>query len=290
MKNFEIEKIHAEFSEYGRNAKEWLRKCQMLLPLVVKYEVWSVKGFTSIYEYAAKLAGMSHSSVDETLWVMRKIEDKPALMAVVENKGIHGVKPVANIATVETQEYWAQNAVKMPQNVLRTFVREWKSNSWVNPSFQPGELDVTVRLKPDLARRLEQLKKHKDFEEHFGRLLKELEKRLEVNQPESVKTASRPVPAAMSRFVYARTNGLCAFPKCLKKATSLHHTQRWALEKVHDPSRLHAVCTEHERLAHHGLIENEEGPPHTWRIRKQPDRNDAKFYIDTLVSLYRPSG
>src|SRR3989338_9516693 len=193
MKNFEIEKIHAEFSEYGRNAKEWLRKCQMLLPLVVKYEVWSVKGFTSIYEYAAKLAGMSHSSVDETLWVMRKIEDKPALMAVVENKGIHGVKPVANIATVETQEYWAQNAVKMPQNVLRTFVREGKSNSWVNPSFQPGELDVTVRLKPDLARRLEQLKKHKDFEEHFGRLLKELEKRFVVKQDSTLFKHSLPL-------------------------------------------------------------------------------------------------
>ena len=283
-------RIHEQFTEYGRNAKEWLRKCQMLLPLVVKYEVWKKKGFLSIYEYAAKLAGMSHSGVDETLWVMRKIEDKPALMAVVERKGIQSVKPVANIATLETQEYWAQNAMKMPQKVLRTFVREGRSDSWVAPSSQPDELDVTVRLKPDLARRLEQLKKHADFEEHFGRLLAALEKRLEGTSPEPVKTASRPVPAAISRFVYARTSWLCAFPKCLKRATSLHHTQRWALEKVHDPSRLHAVCTEHERLAHRGLIENEEGPPHTWRIRREPDRNDAKFYIDTLVSLYRPSG
>ena len=282
--------IHKQFTEYGRNAKEWLRKCQMLLPLVAKYEIWRHKGFGSIYEYAAKLAGMSRPSVDETLWVMRKIEDKPALLSVVALKGIQSVKPVANVATLETQDYWAQNAMKMPQKVLRTFVREVRPNSWVAPKTQPDELDVTLHLKPDLARRLEQLKKHERFEEQFEELVADLEKRLEEVQPEAVKTMSRHMPTAISRFVYARTNGYCAFPRCLKQATSLHHTQRWALEKIHDPSRLHAVCTEHERLAHHGLIENEEGPPHTWRIRSQPDRCDPKFYIDTLVSLYRPSG
>lgn len=278
--------IHEQFSEYGRNAKEWLQKCQMLLPLVVKYKIWEKKGFGSVYEYAAKLAGMSHSNVKTTLWVMRKIEDKPALMAVAESHGVSAVRPVANVATLEDQDFWAKNAKQMGIHTLEAFVRETKKSCHVATS-QPDRLDVTLYLKLDLARRLEQLKKHEKFEEEFERLLVELENRLEREKPPLVKTLSRPVPAGMRRFVWARTSGLCSFPGCLKKATSLHHTQRWALEKIHDPNRLHPVCTDHEHLAHHGLIGNEQGPPHTWYIRKEPDKNSDKFYIDTLVSLYR---
>lgn len=148
-------------------------------------------------------------------------------------------------------------------------------------------LDITLHLKPGLAARLEHLKKHERFEGEFEKLLGELEKRLESEMPVSVKTKTRPVPAGMRRFIWARTSGLCSFPGCFKRATSLHHTQRWALEKIHDPSRLHAVCTDHEHLAHHGLIGNEQGSPHTWYIRKKPDKNLDKFYVDTLVSLYR---
>lgn len=286
MKDPQIEKIHTEFSEYGRNAKEWLRKCQLLLPLVAKYEVWRVKGFTSIYEYAAKVAGMSKSSVDTALWTLRKVEDKPALRDLVEREGVNKVKIVANIATPETQEFWAEKTKSMSQHTLETYVRE-SNNSFRAKETQPDRLDVTLTLKPDLARRLEQLKKHERFEESFEKLVGELEMEFEKDKPEPVKTKARPIPARIRRHVVAQTGGYCAFPRCTKPYEILHHTQRWALEKIHDPDRLVPLCKEHERLAHHGLIENEEGPPHVWRVRQEPDKTSARFWIDQMVGLYR---
>ena len=51
--------LHARFVNYGRNAREWTRKCVILLPEIERERVWEKKGFESIYVYAAKLAGMS---------------------------------------------------------------------------------------------------------------------------------------------------------------------------------------------------------------------------------------
>lgn len=286
MKDPQIEKIHAEFSEYGQNAKEWLRKCQMLLPLVAKYEIWRKKNFGSIYEYAAKLAGMGRSSVDTALWTLRKIEDKPALLKLAEEKGIHSVRPVANIATLETQDFWAKKAGEMSVRTLETYVRESKKSLHVAKA-QPDSLDVTLTLKPESARRLEQLKKHQKFEECFEKMLRALENELEKDKPEAVKTSKRPIPAQVKRHVVARTRGLCEFPGCSKPYKILHHTQRWALENIHDPDRIVPLCKEHERLAHHGLIGNEQGVPYTWFIKKEPDRSEATFWIDQMVSLYR---
>ena len=280
-----IETIHQQFCEYGQHAKEWLRKCQLLLPLVAKYEIWKKKNFSSIYEYAAKLAGMSHNSVDTALWVMKKVEDKPALLAMVASHGVSAVRPVANVATQEDQDFWAEKAKQMSQHTLETYVRETKSCRAAKT--QSESLDVNITLKAGLARRVECLKKHGRFQERFENFIRQFEEELAKEIPESVKTLSRHIPKHIERHVEERTSGLCAFPKCKKEATSFHHTQRWVLEKVHDPTRLHALCTEHERLMHHGLIDNEEGPPEGWSIRKEPDLSSPRFWIDQMVSLYR---
>jgi hypothetical protein len=98
MKNDEL---HEKFVEYGRNAKEWMRKCVLLLPEIEKERIWKKKGFGSIYEYAAKLAGMSRWQVEDALRILKKIGDKPFLQQVVEKKGINSVRPVVTIATKE---------------------------------------------------------------------------------------------------------------------------------------------------------------------------------------------
>lgn len=282
----DIETIHQQFCEYGQHAKEWLRKCQLLLPLVAKYEIWKKKNFGSIYEYAAKLAGMGRSSVDAALWTLKKVEDKPALLKIVQERGIYAVRPVANLATQEDQDFWAEKAEQMSVRTLETYVREVRKTLHVSKT-QPENLDVTLTLKPESARRLEQLKKHASFEECFEKILHGLERELEKDKPEAVKTSKRSIPAQVKRHVVARTGGLCEFPGCSKPYEILHHTQRWALENIHDPDRIVSLCKEHERLGHHSLIGNEQGPPHTWFIKKEPDRTEATFWVDQMVGLYR---
>lgn len=66
-------KLHEKFVEYGQNAKEWARKCILLLPEIERNQIWERKGFSSIYEYAAKLAGLSKNQVYEALRVLKKV-------------------------------------------------------------------------------------------------------------------------------------------------------------------------------------------------------------------------
>jgi hypothetical protein len=281
----DIEEIHSQFVELGSQAREAVRRCQLLLPLVASERVWEKKKFGSIYEYAAKLAGMSRDNVDSALWTLRKVKDMPALQAVAETKGLGRVRVVATIATPETQEFWAEKARTMSQHTLETYVRETCRAA----KTQADGVDVNLHLKPDLARRMEVLKKHVDFESAFERAIAYMEQELERAAPEPVKGSSRHIPVQVERFVQARTNGLCAYPGCERRATSLHHTQRWGLEKVHDPARLHGLCTPHERLAHLGLIENEERAPRDWRLKTQADLTADKRFIDQFVALYRPT-
>ena len=59
--------IHEKFKDFGRNAKEWMRKCVLLLPEIERLKIWEKKGFGSIFEYAAKIAGMSREKVTKGL-------------------------------------------------------------------------------------------------------------------------------------------------------------------------------------------------------------------------------
>ncbi|OGC81903.1 MAG: hypothetical protein A2788_01030 [Candidatus Abawacabacteria bacterium RIFCSPHIGHO2_01_FULL_46_8] len=170
-----INQLHQQFSVYGKNAKEWLRKCALLLPEIVEKQVWRRKGFSSIYEYAAKLAGMSRYSVDEALRVLNLLEDKPVLKQLVAEIGINRVKPVAAVATSDTQEFWAEKARVMPKNVLETYVHDYRLESLPGPESQPVKINVSLKLKPDLAKRLEKLKTEGNIEVLLERFLAEVE-------------------------------------------------------------------------------------------------------------------
>lgn len=279
--------IHRQFSDYGRNAREWMRKCVLLLPEIDRRQIWRKKRCSSIYEYAAKLAGMSHSTVDEALRVLKKIEDKPALLKLVEERGFQRVRPVASIATLETESFWAEKARTMSKNALETYVHDYRLETL--PREENRSVKLQMELEPELAMKLEKLKGLGTWNELMKNLVDGSQK-VEAAMPEPVYTESRHIPMAMQAYVEERTRGLCAAPHCIRPATSFHHTQRWALEKVHDPARLQPLCKAHERIVHLGLMENEEQAAETWKLRKEPDRSDPKFYVDTLVSLYRPSG
>jgi len=131
--------IHDQFSAYGKNAKAWMNKCVLMLPIVEKNRIWEKKNFSSIYEYAAKIAGMSRHKVDDSLRIIRRIEDKPGLMSVARAKGVNAVRPVATIATKETDNFWADKAKKMDRNTLRVFAKDYKSENLRNPGALYGK-------------------------------------------------------------------------------------------------------------------------------------------------------
>lgn len=276
-------KIHQQFSEYGRNAKEWMRRCVLLLPEIECRQIWKKKKFFSIYEYAAKIAGMTRNTVDDALRILHKIEDKPALLKIVEQKGINSVRPVASIATTETQTFWAEKAKVMSRHTLETYVQNYRSESRTGPESQ--SVNLTITLDQKTATQLQKLKGNGTWEQLMQKLLAGND--LHIEKPVPVEHATRSIPAKIKKFVTERTNHHCAYPTCTKPSTSLHHTQRFKLHHTHDPDHIVPLCTPHERLAHLGLINNEEHAPQTWRVRDAPDQHNERFYVDHLVALYR---
>lgn len=301
--------IHNQFTRYGGNAKEWTRKCAVLLPKVEKYQIWRKRGCKSIYEYAAKVAGMNHEQAREALRVINRIKDKPELMAIAEKKGINAVRPVATIATKETAGFWAGIVEKSSARAVEALVREkrkedltWKGRHVKTSQPENGQVDgdatkLMLELPERLARRLDRVSKRKDFARLMEKFIEGIEKEEESRKPEPVRTESRHVPAEIDQFSRERTGDKCAFPGCTKPIHQLHHTQRWALEHIHDPDRLWGLCQAHNEIAHRGLIENEEGRPETWRLRSEeemafveqvgPALWTAKTFVDRRVRAFQ---
>jgi len=294
--------LHFQFVEYGRNAKEWLRKCALLLPEIDRQKIWQKKGFSSIFEYASKLAGMSRSSVEEALRVMKHIENMPALKKVIEEKGIQSVRPIAAIVTPATADFWAEKARIMNKNTLETYVREYRkeflpreaaqsekcTNSPTTNSSQPAETKtLTMTLSSDVAAELEKLKGKSDWNDLMRELLQLRKEKLEAEKPQLVETPSRHIPTKVKKFAIEKTRGQCAYPGCTKPYKILHHTQRFALDPVHDPDHLIPLCEAHEHLAHHGLIANEDLAPEKWGIMLKPTWYDFKQVIDKKVQEHR---
>lgn len=287
--------IHEQFVHYGRNAKEWMRKCVLLLPEIERKQIWKKRRFNSLYEYAAKLAGMSRPSVDEALRVLKRIEDK----------GIQSIRPVATIATQETANFWANKAREMSKNTLEVYVREYKKQfsdknqndndnrleilprEEIQPENQPIQKTIIMPLEPKIAAELEKLKGGKEWNELMKEFLELRKQKLEKEKPKALETESGHIPKKIKNFAVEKTGGQCGYPGCIKPYKILHHTQRWAIKKTHDPDHIVPLCVAHERLAHHGLIDNEEQTTDKWKILTEPVWWDAKRLVDQTVVRHR---
>ena len=309
--------LHEKFSEYGQNAKLWTRRCAMMLPEIEKREIWKKKGFVSIYDYALKVAGMSYNTTCEALRVLKKVGDKPALMEVIEKKGIYAVKPVAMVATNMDQEFWAKKAMVMSKNTLEVYVAEYcksRPRTEFEEKFETGQecgnsmaeqrnsemqnfqnqcaklsdrMTLIMELEKEVAGELQKLKGGEEWTKLMRELLEARKKALEEMKPEARERADRYIPAAIRQYVLKKTNGRCAYPGCVREAEILHHTERFSLGRRHDPEKIVGLCKAHERLAHLSLIANEEGAAERWCVRKEARWDGIDKMVDTMVGEYR---
>ncbi len=321
--------LHEKFSECGQNAKLWTRRCAMMLPEIERREIWRKKGFASIYDYALKVAGMSYNTTCEALRVLKKVADKPALMEVVEKKGIYAVKPVAMVATNMDQEFWAKKAMVMSKHTLEVYVAEFcksrpgtefedksgagqiergelrgKGNEFKESqnsdiqNFQnqcsrmSERMTLIMELEKEIASELQKLKGSEEWNKLMRELLEARKRALKELKPEVKEQADRYIPAAIRQYVLKKTNGQCAYPGCLREAEILHHTERFALGRRHDPEKIVGLCKAHERLAHLSLIANEEGAAEKWKVTKEARWHGLDQMVDAMVGEYRkkPTG
>lgn len=123
------DKLFLLCQQYGNNAKMWKRKFEELLPEVMKRELYRRKRFISIYEFAAKVAGLSYDTVDRVLRVYKQLEDKPKLRALIVEFGWSKLQIISGIATVDTDESWAEKVRVLPKSSLETIVRDFRKQA-----------------------------------------------------------------------------------------------------------------------------------------------------------------
>lgn len=299
--------------EYGLRAKQWMRKFEGLLPEIYKRKLYKRRGFASIHEFSAKLAGMSHEKVDKILRLATHLENKPALKALLESGAASycKIEKVAYVATPETEAAWAEKVLTVPQPALELCVQEARKNNRlevtpqsnflsekVTDKFSTISFKIGTELEYELRLLKQKLEKERGEALGFAEVLQELlkaykstaqtqkteSKRIIQLCPNCIKEKAnevkKPIPMAVQHLVTARQKEKCAFPNCKNPPEIFHHTRRFALNKTHDPDYIVHLCTPHERLAHAGLIENEEKAPSEWRIQ-------AKFKIDEKVNSHR---
>jgi hypothetical protein len=310
--NMSDEELYKKCKEYGQNARMWQRQFAALLPEVYRRRLYKKKGYCSIYEFASKLAGMSGSAVDAVLRVHERLKDKPELISLLAEKGWGKLKIISSIATKETQKFWAEKVEEMSSSTLQKFVQEMGRlpkdqniedlgiNS-SNPRSVSQKSTLSFKLDSETESRLrvfrQKLEKEKgeplDWNTTIKKLLEIAEKKKKnktITNQNSFEAKNRYIPVAVRSALEEKYHGKCAYPGCKYPSEIFHHTKRFSLVPEHDPSYIAPLCKNHERLAHLGLIENEEKDPKTWKIRIYPDMQSVKHIIDQKVNKYYNSG
>ena len=134
--------------EWGSNARKWIKKFASLLPEVNRRDLFKERGFYSIYEFAARVGGMSNKAVDNVLRVSDKLQDKPLLHNLLSDQGWSKLRVVATIATPKNQQFWAEKVETMCKSSLETFVREVKQNNLFEDESNRGLEEAHTKLFP----------------------------------------------------------------------------------------------------------------------------------------------
>jgi len=356
--------LHAHCQTCGADIRKLQKEFAGYLHEVALRSLYKRHGFYSLYEYAAKLAGMSHAVVDEIMAIHKKLEDKPILKDLIAEQGWTKLKIVASSATPENQGFWAEKVKEMSKIALETYVKELrKQGEGVNgqngmldgqkpavgsntesagatngqsslftssadiDAFNPGiskpmeagqkstfafKLDTDTETKLRIFKQgmekktkepqdwnrvmnklLEIAAEHDNCGKRAGKLLKSknsgtADKELKKIKNSLPEVSGRYIPAKVKHYLVRRYKDKCAYPDCKQLAEIFHHTRRFALHQNHDPDFLKPLCKAHERLAHHGLIINEEGAPEKWRVGLEPVSCYAdKQEIDASVNKFR---
>jgi len=118
--------LHLQFVQLGRERNKITYKLLALLPQIYQQKIFETEGYGTIYEYAGKLAGLSHSIVEKALKLEDKLKDKPHLQRAIETQGIHKVALVAKIATPQTDLFFADKVENMSKSALIELSKEMR--------------------------------------------------------------------------------------------------------------------------------------------------------------------
>jgi len=284
LQNLSDKELYLICKKWGAAALEARRKFAGFLPEVYGRELferekgrsWLKKrGFSCIYEFAAKLAGMSRDQVDLVLRLEKRFEDKPILRGALVNGEVSANKlaRVASIATSENQQDILGKVEVLSSRALEVFVKDFKSqNGLVEPKNEQNRMHVQtvepdLELEEDVKKELIEMKnKGIDVNQVLREFLHQRKEKLEQQKSEVAEKqmrecydraiigmpAKRYIPVEVRKIVIKEFGRRCCMPGCTKPAENLHHEKGFAKDQCHDPRFLKPLCKGHHEIAHAG--------------------------------------
>ena len=258
--------------EYGRNALLWRRKFEALLPEVLRRRLYEKENCSSVYEFAAKFAGLSEAQVDTAFRVERKLQNKPILLESFHSGEISAGKldRAADIATPENEKEVHKMAKVLTARSFETYAKDMKraqeevktSKTENLPTLFSVSKSLHVQkftLADDVVTELNRLhEQEKDINELLREFLKQKNQEIEQKEQELSERAREEthVPSrthykkATRDFLSEKYGNKCAIHGCTKPAEEIHHKIRFGLQANNDPAYLVPLCKEHHQIAH----------------------------------------
>lgn len=112
-------KIHKEFSALGKSRRECTNALLSLLPEIDRDKIWQKAGFSSIYEYALRLAGLSTRLVNKALKIDQKLAEMPELKSLIKSQGLSKIEIISRVASKDTEKFWCEKARTMTRDGLQ---------------------------------------------------------------------------------------------------------------------------------------------------------------------------
>ena len=280
MKNHNLSTTHLEkmsdkeiyklCQKYGKQAKLWRQKFIGLLPEVNRRKIFEQKGFGSIFEFASKLAGLSHEQVRRALNIEKRF-DKAGLedlrdVFVKGEVSMHKLARVVSVATIENEGVLIDAVKDLSQSAIETYVRDESVRTHTFSFDLPQEkAKLDFELSDEVLDRLNELNsKGMDVNTILMELLDKREKELSeekedvaediiVNEEEKRKAGhevGRNIPAKVKKVLKKEHGNKCSIPHCKKDSTVIHHVVRFGSHRSHDPRLLAPLCHQHHEIAH----------------------------------------
>lgn len=272
--------LHKEFVRLGRERNKITYKLLALLPKIYESQVFEQEGYANIYDYAAKIAGLSPGVVKKVLKIENKLKGMPHLQKTVETQGIHKVGIVAGLATKENEEELADKVENMSKAALQEYSKENRGNVTVKWQVELDKemMHMFLKLKKQLGKNLnnkECLRKILECmlngsadQEKVNHLKQEEDQGQEKDNPKrKQKLSPNPSPRqfiipgekvnGITRYIPVKVKrqlgDKCTYPCCHRPAEVIHHPQRFSEEANHN--NLKSLCKLHHEFAHNGVSE-----------------------------------
>ena len=120
--------LYQKAKQFGKNALEWRRKFIGLLPEINRRQLYRKKGFSSIFEFAAKLSSVSREQVLNVIRLEKRFKEIPELHELLVSGEVSSNKlsRVVSVANKENQSELCSKLKLLSQKAVEVMVRDYR--------------------------------------------------------------------------------------------------------------------------------------------------------------------